>query len=510
MLTWNLWRKKSQRQQELLPEEKKLLKSNFYRYDLKAGIFTCLFYFFISFPSLGQQAPHQLKAFKHLLQLDYLQAKEVISVTSKKDAYDYYFLSLIATVELMVEQDRAKVENFLQNSTAYLKALESFDEEQSMIVSAEIDMHKAMVYALNEQEFYAALSFRQSFLKMKTALNKYPQNKNLYKTIGLQLILLGSGPEKYDWILSLLGMKGDVNKGLEYLKLSIEQDAPNNIEAMIWISLLNAYVLHGNNTSDDLYQQYHLDPQHKLLALLAGILSIKDAKSEKAIKLLKQTTMPLIASYHLGEALLHKGEYEKSLQAYQQYIHKTKSLNLINDALFKSGLCMLFLDRAIEAQDFFAKAKIEGKINTEADKYAASVLTKNEPINIPLQKLRYYTDGGYYTKAIDFLTIITPKDLPSTKDKVEYHYRKARLMHKTDSLDVAIQEYKTVIEKSGEEVWYFAANAALQLGYIFESKNDFELAAHYFNLALSYKKHEYKSSIDGKARSALSQLEGAK
>ncbi len=97
-------------------------------------------------------------------------------------------------------------------------------------------------------------------------------------------------------------------------------------------------------------------------------------------------------------------------------------------------------------------------------------------------------------------------DLSSLRDKVEFHYRKARLEHNTGKLDAAKKYYQQVIEINGPSPWYFAPNACLQTGYILMQENNKAAAEEYFKMALSYKKHEYKNSIDTKARSALSQL----
>jgi len=486
-----------------------LHKHQFNKLLIKAGILTCLFYFV--FNAQAQNSRRHKIAFDLLLQLEYQKAIELISAESKKDPFDYYYLSLIETVELMVEQDKSKIAPLLANTDNYLIELANFNHELSIQVRTEIEMHRAIVYAFNEQEFYAALSFRQSFVNTRTAISKYPDNEGLYKTAGIQLILLGSGPEKYDWILSLLGMRGDVNKGLNYLKSSSMLSYPAGTEALIWKSLLLTFVLHeGATATETLVNYYQTEKQYKLIALLAGILCIKNSNSEKAIELLQQKSMPVITSYHLGEALLHKGLYADALQSYQHYINNSKSVQLIKDAYFKSGLCMLFLQKESQAEFYFTQSKTKGNTTVEADKYAASVLSNGEPINIALQKLRFFTDGGYFAKAEEHLKRITPQDLFSEKDQVELHYRKARLKHKSGNISLAILEYKEVIEKSGTNSWYFAPNSALQLGYIHEEKGDAEKAAYYYNLALTYKKHEYKNSIDGKARSALSQLNANK
>jgi Tfp pilus assembly protein PilF len=58
--------------------------------------------------------------------------------------------------------------------------------------------------------------------------------------------------------------------------------------------------------------------------------------------------------------------------------------------------------------------------------------------------------------------------------------------------------------------WYFGANAALNLGYIAKEQKDFDAARKYFQLALTFPKHEYKTSIDSKAKSELELLTSAK
>ena len=124
-----------------------------------------------------------------------------------------------------------------------------------------------------------------------------------------------------------------------------------------------------------------------------------------------------------------------------------------------------------------------------------------------LTKARYATDGGYYDQARTILESILPAELPTLRDQVEFQYRMARLEHKTRRLSDAKVYYRKTIELNAAEVWYYAPNACLQLGYIALEENDAAAAQEYFRRALSYKKHEYKNSIDTKAKSALAQME---
>jgi tetratricopeptide (TPR) repeat protein len=120
------------------------------------------------------------------------------------------------------------------------------------------------------------------------------------------------------------------------------------------------------------------------------------------------------------------------------------------------------------------------------------------------------TDGGYYQEAKKILDKIDRTKLTSDRDQTEFMYRKARLAHHMGDLATAQDEYQKTIFATGQEDWYFAPNACLQLGYISRDANDFVSARTWFTRSLAYKKHEYKNSIDSKARSALAQLNNAR
>jgi tetratricopeptide (TPR) repeat protein len=168
-------------------------------------------------------------------------------------------------------------------------------------------------------------------------------------------------------------------------------------------------------------------------------------------------------------------------------------------------MCKYLNGDSKEAERLFAKARSSGKESTEADKYAARALSEPTLPSVPLTKARYFTDGGYYEQALQVLSSIDERKIRG-EELIEYHYRKARMFHKMGDLKQAIPLYESTIAVTGNDEHYFAPNACLQLGYIYKEQGNREKATYYFEKALSYRKHEYKNSIDTKARSALNQL----
>jgi tetratricopeptide (TPR) repeat protein len=154
----------------------------------------------------------------------------------------------------------------------------------------------------------------------------------------------------------------------------------------------------------------------------------------------------------------------------------------------------------------FEKAKVTGTDKAEPDRYAARQLETGEFPNRKLLQVRFSTDGGYYEMATQQLSSISPAGLKSIKDQTEYYYRKARLAHHLGEIADAKIFYQQSIDMTNDNPWYFGANSALNMGYIAKAQKDYDSARKYFQLALSFPKHEYKNSIDSKARTELEWL----
>ena len=93
------------------------------------------------------------------------------------------------------------------------------------------------------------------------------------------------------------------------------------------------------------------------------------------------------------------------------------------------------------------------------------------------------------------------------RDQLEAPYRRARAYHGLGQLDSARRYYaRTIALARGQAPYYFAPQAALQLGYLYQASGQKELARTYFQQALHYPKHEYKNSTDMKAKVALAEL----
>ena len=491
--------------------------ANRHTYGLpKAGIIAC--FFLLSFSSFGVDKvwifdPDIQKAYQLVLNLQTDQAyAELSKINSKRsELHKLYVLSLCETVDVLITEDAKKFEKIDANFKERLRYIQSLTPSpETLFLEAELNLQRGFNLINLNQELNAVFAIKAAYNSAQECLKKYPDFIPIKKTNGVILVMVGSIPDKFHWFMSLLGMKGSVQVGQKQLEELRASKSSLSLEATVLFFTIKGLINQQfEEASKGIAERLKSDPGNRLLLFLGVNMMMKNSQSEEALALIhsldRQTQgLPVYyIEYLRGEILLQKGDYVHAIQAYQKFIKGYKSHSFKKDSYYKISLCYFLQNKLEPAQQNFELAKKTGKDIAEPDKAAAAQLRENKFPNAKILKVRFYTDGGYYKDAKETLHSIVPTDLLSSKDQIEFYYRKARLSHKTGELPAAKLFYNQTIDMTGENPWYFAPNSALQLGYIAQSQKDFPAAKKYFEMALAYRHHEYKNSIDGKAKSAL-------
>jgi tetratricopeptide (TPR) repeat protein len=480
----------------------------------KASFITCLLSLAFSCVHAAREWRFEAtseKAYGLTLNLKTTEARALIK--EPRTISDYYVISLAEAIELLISEDPQKFSEYQRSFEERKEKKIKCSDADYQFYQAELRLQWTFIYLKFGYEFDAALNLKQAYQISTTCRKKNPAYLPIRKTIGLLEVMIGSVPEKYNWVLALLGMHGSIQKGLDDLNSVSTTDSPFAFEANIINAVIHGFVFQRPDKGlEELKKLQTEKTDNNLVRLLTAILAIKNSESEIAFQMLNTLSQPenglplLYVDYLKGEVYLYKADYLNAISSYRWFTKNYNGQNYVKDAHYKIGLCYWLNGNKNDALEAFEEAKVKGKETTEADKHAAKSLAEKELPHVKLSKVRYFTDGGYYAEAKTLLESITPTDLPSRHNQVEYYYRKARLAHKQLELPAAKLFYSQTIEMAGEEHWYFAPNACLQLGYIAWQGNNISEAVAYFEKALRYKKHEYKNSIDSKAKTALAQI----
>lgn len=494
--------------------------SNKWMRDNSYPLFLCLVIFITSsINTYGQSTwefdQQDLISYHALLDLKTMDLDTELNRDRNSTQYLKHFRNTIA---LLISDNENELDQYEKNTDEILDHFKKQKENTPYykFYTAEVLLQSAFVHMKLGHEMSAGWELRKAYREIRRNIKAYPNFLPQYKTMGLLDIIIGSVPDKYNWLLTILGMEGSVIEGIKELtKLASSEDIFKT-EATLLTLLMKGYILQENVRSvDGLGQLYNENSNSLLIGYLYVSVLMKSQKNEAALKVLDSlNTLSTdeyiqfsLLKYLKAEALLQKGSYSLAIKTYLQFIEMHQGQNYLKDANYKIGLAYWLQDQPELSSKYFETARNTGISLTEVDKHADKQLDNYEFPNRKIMEARLLTDGGYYENALEILDNIRSTNLTSKKDRIEVNYRKARIYHQTDQLNAAIAFYKLTINNVEKNDWYFAPNAALQLGFIYQIEDNRYLAEKYFKKALSYKDHEYKNSIDNKAKSGLSSLE---
>jgi tetratricopeptide (TPR) repeat protein len=490
----------------------------------KAGITACFFLLTLILKAgtdpVWQFSEQVHQAYLLVLNLQPDKAQEILNKVTdpSQELHKMYVLSLSETADILITEDQKKFEQLEANFRKRLEFVETLPEgPEKLFLEAELNLQRGFNLLNLDQSFNAVFAIRRAYNVTQDCLKKYPSFIPIKKTSGVIQVMIGSVPDKYHWFISLLGMRGSVVVGQKQLQELRNSKSSLNVEATILFFTVKGFINQQfSEAAAGLTEILKDQPENRLILFLSINMLAKDSQSEKVLELIStldqhnQGLQMYYVEYLRAEALLNKGDYAKAITSYQKFIKGYRSTSFKKDSHYKIALCYWLMNDEPQAKVYFEKAKITGKEQADPDKSAAAQLAENKLPNQKILKVRFLTDGGYYKEAQASVNAIQFSELKTLKEQTEYFYRKGRLAHKTEEFSVAKIYYEETIHLAKENPWYFAPNAALQLGYIYRDQKNYAMAKKYFEQAMTYRKHEYKSSIDSKSRSALEQLKTVK
>lgn len=463
-----------------------------------------------------------VKAYQAIMHLKLNEARVLISkekqqrpnngITILLDNYVDYFT--ILTSESKTDYDRLK-----KNRTIRLDLLEEQDSNSPyyLFAQAEVNIQWALLQGKFQEYFSAALNINRADGLLNENAEKYPNFLPNKKSTALINIVLGAVPSNLRGFLRTFGLAGNVQNGVKELENLILSIPKSNYgfyrdEVVFFYALAETEAVKNKNNQQKILAQLALLSNQSLLkTYLQGYVSSKNFKNDDALTYLlngpkgNQYKDFAAIDYLIGNAKLNKMDSDANVYL-QKYIKEFRGLNFIKDAYLKLSYYHLLRGETEKYQAYLKQVRSQGNILIEKDKQALREANDNVP-NLDLLKARFYFDGGYYGKALLQLKDKNADSFKFARDKIELYYRLGRIYDESAKDSDALLNYQKAISLGKTSTYYFASNAALCMGAIYEAKKDKVKARLYYNQALEMKNHEYQNSIESKAKEGLKRVE---
>ena len=382
-------------------------------------------------------------------------------------------------------------------------------------VQSETYLYSAALEGKNQELYSAALYINKANVLITENHNLFPNYLPNNKALGLLKVYLSTVPDKYNWALRLLGIKGNLNEGLRILKkLTIHQNDTTYLAGIAKeTAYLYSFALHhiAKKPAKAWSSTLSCTKDYKknlLSAFFRSSLALKLNKIHTVLNILNDRPRGdlyenfYFLDYLQGEAKLRLFD-KRAILNLEHFYKEHKGNNFKQSCLQKMSWYYLLQNDTEKAYLLQQEIKEHSKTLVAKDILAIGYASKPLP-NANLLKIKLLYDVGAYLRAKDSIALIDHKLLKNRNEKVEYSYRYGRILEKLGDKDRAARYYEACSLFGLESEEYYASYACIYLGDWYLANSDYLNAEKYYRKALSYKSNkEYVQTIEQRAKNGL-------
>ncbi len=481
-----------------------------------------------SIPGLHQQILYSI------LDLKFAKADSLLSLMDEQEPDEPetpYLENYLEFLDALIIGDIESFQNYQEASGKRIESIKNGRKVNpgSFFALSTIHLQSSVLCAFHNEMFRAAKHLYHSNRYLRQGEEAEIGNPRKFRNRGILILVSASVPEEYRWLLKVFGFKYGIEEGFGYLEeyytFAVGAD---RLEAYLILDYARQTLTpEKNNPENSGLSESSRIPgipgdanafhnRAETLKLYSRALSdLSSGNSLRVVKNLQnysqdslERELPYL-DLLLGEALLNSLDpgAEKPLK---QFTLKNNAVHYRHYAWHKLSWTFALKGDMENYQEARQKVMDAGEPYLDADRQALSEARDTLPLNIGLLKARLLFDGGDYSGALEVLDMSSGIFLHNKRDSIEYPYRKARILDRLEERSRAMISYKKVIAEGSEQSWYFAPNAALQLGIIYEEEREYDLALEYYRKCLKINESSYKQSIDYKARQGIRRIENQK
>ena len=421
-------------------------------------------------------------------------------------------------LQVLIGEQNTDYKQLKQKKNKRIRKIEKGPDDSPFYLYSQASINLQWALARSKFNDYtrAAFEARKAYFLLQKNQELFPDFTPNMIALGLLHTLVGTIPDQYQWVANIFGLQGSVNKGmaeLDSVALIISTGKYNYLmpECLFFITFLNMNFQPDITLSKEylgMLEEYSED--HILLRYALSRYLMKSGQNDRAIQILSDREKSgeqypfYYLDYLLGKAKLNRLDPDADKPFYT-FVVNHKGGSYIKASYQKLAWYNLVMGNEQGYIDNMAKVLQYGQAVVDADKQARMEAEDRIVPNISLLKSRLLFDGGYYAdaeKVLNDQNII----LDNLKDSVEITYRLGRIYHAWGKTEKAKTYYQECILKGSELPNYYAANAALHLGMIYEEEGDFKNAHHYYTICMELDFKEYRASITQKAKAGLNRV----
>jgi tetratricopeptide (TPR) repeat protein len=432
----------------------------------------------------------------------------------------YYIADLSDFLRCFVTEKTRNISAYEEQWRPRMDALKKGDQADPyfLFAQAELHLHAALLDFKLGNNFDAATSINRGFRLLKRNERKFPDFAPNLKNLGLLRAGVGTIPDEYRWAVKLISsLEGTVPEGLSDLRRGLRKGRQTKILQIPEMQFFYALsLLHFSNqpaAAWEYLQTLAMDPHSSPVTCFIYVnVAMKTGHNDSAVEILTHRTfhpramqLPYL-DFMLGSALLYRTDPHAD-KPLLRFLETFQGENYMKEAYQKLAWHSLVHGDEDSYHTYMKECLAHGTMRIDEDRYAQEEALAGVAPHAGLLKARLLYDGGYLVRAEGVLDTLDRTSL-GIRDDLEYGYRMGRILHAAGREAEALDHYRQTIDQGRETPYYFACNAALQSGLLYEKQGSVVAAEEYFRICLSLKPDAYKASLHQKAKAGLSRIQG--
>ena len=467
-------------------------------------------------------SPLAREIYRNVLDLRFDEARSRLNVLKRQEPDNLIALFLehyIDFLTVLIEDKRSDYNRLVKQMNPRLAKIARGNARSPyhLYIQAEIRLQWAVLRARYGDYISGLNEVKRAHALLLENQRRHPDFMANRKSLGVLHALVGNVPGEYRWGLKVLsGLSGTVEQGMQELESVLafakQHDFVFEEETLVIYAYLQLHLKNNKNEAWKTLNSGKLNPKTGPLAAFAlANMAMRTGRNDEAIRLLEQCPTgnnlhPFpYRLYLLGIAKMNRLDPDANLSL-ETFVRTFTGENGVKETFQKLAWFHLLAGNPGGYVTNMTLVKTRGNDRSEPDKSALREARSGEMPDARLLKARLLFDGGYYQRAYDLLKDAGAAYAKPGKSNLEYTYRLGRITHELGYTREALRFYTQTIDAGAQKPWYFACNAALQLGMLYEQQRDPRQARMAFNRCLDINPEEYAGSLHARAKAGLARL----
>jgi tetratricopeptide (TPR) repeat protein len=485
-------------------------------------LFFLFFTILYSMPSEAMRyefTPLATRAYKSTISLRFGDAYKDLAqmrLTEPDNLMYYYIADYVDAIKVIINEDKAEFNKLEKNRAKRLEELAKGPENSPyfLLTQAEVNLHWALARAKHDEYVTALKEVSTAYRMLKKNEKKFPDFIANKKCLCVMHAVIGIVPNELKWGLNLLNIEGTMEQGRAELDELVAYSKNHNFvfddEVHCIYTFTMLYLGNQGETAWQTVLNSHLKAEKNPIAALGmANVALKTGHVNEAIEYLIKAprsknyfTVPYL-DYYMGMAKLYRLDADANFYL-KKYVDSFKGKLGVKETYQKLAWYELINGNETGYWDNMKLVKTKGNTVSEPDKAAMNEVNAGLKPDPTLLKARLLFDGGQNEAALKMIQTKSLSDYHNNEAyKLEYTYRLGRIYHKLKNYGEAVNAYQKTIDDGRNQGFFYACNAALQIGLIYEEQKLLGKARDFYNLCLDINPDEYAMGLHQKAKAGL-------